>query len=194
MVLSSSPELQPPKLVVDAAIFLHPERLLLGKRRTAAGASRSMEPFQFPVSQNPPHVGSNSRVWMNCVALRHVPGDVRPPARYRQQGLVRPSYPVWVFRLDSPPCRFRSSTTWCGRALRSLGFGCYLEALHFWTCWIERYNLTFTNTRWEEKKMQGNMWQSLVDYARIDRDTVFKEVKKATTYDNMLAKFEMTWG
>ena len=42
--------------------------------------------------------------------------------------------------------------------------------------------------------MQGNMWQSLVDYARMDRDTVFKEVKKATTYDNMLAKFEMTWG
>jgi hypothetical protein len=116
LVFSTSPELQHPQLVVDAAIFLHPKRLLLSSRRTAAGASRSMEPFLLPVSQNPRDVGSNSRVWMNYVPIRHVPGGVRPPARHRQQGTVSPSYPVWGFRLDSPPCR--SSTTWCGQALR----------------------------------------------------------------------------
>ena len=35
--------------------------------------------------------------------------------------------------------------------------------------------------------MQGNMWQSLVDYARTDRDIAFKEVKKSTTLKFMFS-------
>lgn len=69
-----------------------------------------------------------------------------------------------------------------------------LRVITFWTFWIERNNLTFNNTRWEEKKMQGTIGQRLVDYARIAWDIAFKESKKATTFDNMLAKFDMMWG
>ena len=42
--------------------------------------------------------------------------------------------------------------------------------------------------------MQGTIWQSLLDYARIAWDTMRKEFKQATTYDIVLVTFNMVWG
>jgi hypothetical protein len=121
----SSPEVQLAQFVVDAYSFLHLQRMVPGSRRTLTGVSSTIKPFQFPLTHNPRNVVSKGRVWMNSVALCHVPARVRPPARHRQEGIVSPSYPVWGIRLAPPRCRSRSNTPWCGRALRfSRGTSC----------------------------------------------------------------------
>ena len=41
--------------------------------------------------------------------------------------------------------------------------------------------------------MQGNIWQGLLDYARIAWRKALKEFKKST-YDDVLAKFDIVGG
>lgn len=41
--------------------------------------------------------------------------------------------------------------------------------------------------------MQGNIWRSVLDYARIKWVKALKESKKESSYDGALDKFDMMW-
>lgn len=43
-----------------------------------------------------------------------------------------------------------------------------LRGITLWTIWIKRNGLTFNNSRWDDKKVHGIMWQGLLSYARIE--------------------------
>lgn len=63
-----------------------------------------------------------------------------------------------------------------------------------WNIWFERSNPTFNNKRWDGKKTQQLIWQSLLEYVGIAWDTTCKEAVKATTYDDVIGKYSHVQG
>ena len=47
-----------------------------------------------------------------------------------------------------------------------------------------------TTTMWDDKRTQQLIWQSLVEYARIARDTTRKVADKVTIYDDVFGKYD----
>lgn len=60
--------------------------------------------------------------------------------------------------------------------------------------WIERNDLTFNNNKWDEKKMEGDILQSLWNYVGIAWGKALKDSKNVSTYDEVIAKFNMVGG
>ena len=42
--------------------------------------------------------------------------------------------------------------------------------------------------------MQQSIWQSILEYARIDWDVARKDTEKATIYDDPIGKYDKVWG
>lgn len=42
--------------------------------------------------------------------------------------------------------------------------------------------------------MQQTIWQSILEYSRIDWDVAHKDTEKATIYDDPIGKYDKVWG
>jgi len=68
-----------------------------------------------------------------------------------------------------------------------------LQGMTLWTIWVERNDRIFINSRWEEKKMQESIVQSILEYVRIDWDIARKDVEKATMHNVPIDKYNKVW-
>ena len=145
-----SPELEPTQLAVDRRLSLHLQQLLFRLRQSVASPSATWEKaLRCGSSRNAPfrrRVGRTGKTWMDFVSPRDrkrangVCGSpvqthpVWPPPTHRRLGNPTHSYPDGSSWVGLNPCRNRSHTPWCGRAL-SWGYHAtlnYLMALKSW--------------------------------------------------------------
>ena len=90
------------------------------------------------------------------------------------------------FVRKSPPLFNKSSRFWL-----------LLRGITLCTNRVERHDLTFNNTKWEEKKTQQLIRRSYLEDARIPREAAFtmqKEANAVVTEDDIIGKYNESWG
>lgn len=119
---SSSPEVKPPELVVDACLLRHLERLYTGVRMCLGRPSQTWKTPEWTGPRNSQFPWMDRKLVDGVHRYRAQTRPLWPPASGRHMTTSGPSYPVGRVRVGLHPCRSRSGTPWCGRALRQTAF------------------------------------------------------------------------
>ena len=70
-----------------------------------------------------------------------------------------------------------------------------LRGVTLWTIWIERNDKVFDHEQWHEAKVEHQIWDELIMYAREAWKKVLKQIKVSSfSAVAMLQGFDKTWG